>query len=185
MGERYIEVFQCSVQDMTWMLATSHANQLACQHLSQLNNTKNSGKTSPVNVSSPSKPTYQQSTPSPPPPPLIQTTQAAPPPHMNGILTSPPGPPPITTNGYYTPEVPMPIYTGPFPHVFPAMPQQGFLPPPPMPPPQTTGVPAMPNVMPPPMVSYDQSPICFDFLLPKIDFNGKCFGLLFYDLIYA
>lgn len=162
MGERYIEVFQCSVQDMTWMLATSHANQLACQHLSQLNNAKNSGsggKTSPVNSTSPSKSSYQQSTPSPPPPPpLLQTTQAGPPPPpMNGILTSPPVPPPITTNGYFTSEVPaMPIYTGPFPHVFPAMPQQGFLPPPPMPHPQTTGVPAIPNVM-PPMVSSDYS----------------------------
>lgn len=151
MGERYIEVFQCSVQDMTWMLATSHANQLACQHLSQLNNAKNSGsggKTSPVNSIPTSKPNYQQSTPSPPP--LLQTTQAGPPPPMNGILTSPPGPPPITTNGYYTSEVPpMPIYTGPFPHIFPAMPQQGFLPPPPMPPPQTTGVPMAGTMMPP------------------------------------
>ena len=133
---------------MTWMLATSHANQLACQHLSQLNSTKNSGgKTSPVSGSPPSAKAapFHPSTPSPPPhPPLLQTTQAGPPP-MNGILTSPP----ITTNGYYTSEVPtMPIYTGPFHPVFSTMPQQGFLPPPPMPQ-QTTGVPNMSTVMPP------------------------------------
>lgn len=149
MGERYIEVFQCSVQDMTWMLATSHANQLACQHLSQINNnnTKNINKSvSPVSSSSTNKTTFQPTTPSPPP--LIQTTQTPP---MNGILTSPPAPP-ITTTGFFTPEVsPLPIYTGPFPAMFPPLPQQGFLPPPPPPPlpPQTTGVAALPTVIPP------------------------------------
>eukprot|EP00111_Clytia_hemisphaerica_P019117 TCONS_00056438-protein len=148
MGERYIEVFQCSVQDMTWMLATSHANQLACQHLSQLNHTKTPKTSSSNNTTSPAgaKTTFQPSTPSPPPPPILQTTQAPP---MNGILTSPP--PPITTNGFFPPEVsqPLPIYTGPFPPMFPPLPQQGFLPPPPPLPPHTSGVPAIPTVMPP------------------------------------
>jgi len=40
MGERYIEVFQCCVQDMAWMLATSHANQIAAQQMSCANNSK-------------------------------------------------------------------------------------------------------------------------------------------------
>lgn len=158
MGERYIEVFQCSVQDMTWMLATSHANQLACQHLNQINNNNNNNmnnkniiKTSPIITSN--KSTYQPTTPSPPPP-LIQTTQSPP---MNGILASPP--PPITTTAFFTSEVsPMPLYTGPFPAMFPPMAQPGFLPPPPPQlAPQTTGVAAIPTVM-PPMVSILSDP---------------------------
>ncbi|XP_065064441.1 epithelial splicing regulatory protein 1-like isoform X2 [Rhopilema esculentum] len=38
MGERYIEVFQCSIHDMSLMLATSQANQMAAQHLNRVNN---------------------------------------------------------------------------------------------------------------------------------------------------
>jgi len=146
MGERYIEVFQCSVQDMTWMLATSHANQLACQHLSQINSTKNVKAPQTNNPQqNVIKPNFQPTTPSPPPT-IIQTTQAPP---MNGILSSPP-PPPITTNGFYAPDqVSLPIYTGPFPPMFPGIPQQGFLPPPPPLPPQTSCVPAMSTVMTP------------------------------------
>ena len=48
MGERYIEVFQCSVHDMSLMLTTSHANQMAAQHLNHLNNNNN---TTPQNNS--------------------------------------------------------------------------------------------------------------------------------------
>ncbi len=40
-GERYIEVFQCSVHDMNLMLATSHANQISAY----TNNNHTSNKT--------------------------------------------------------------------------------------------------------------------------------------------
>ena len=41
MGERYIEVFQCSLHDMSLMLATSQANQMASHHIKHINNNNN------------------------------------------------------------------------------------------------------------------------------------------------
>lgn len=134
MGERYIEVFQCSVQDMTWMLATSHANQLASQHLNQANNNTNK------NNSNNNGTNYHPQTPSPPPPHL-QTTQSPP---MNGLISTPP--PTITTNGYLTPSLsPVPMYTNPYPPMLSPIPA-GFLPPPHLSP--THGVPpALPAML--------------------------------------
>ena len=136
MGERYIEVFQCSVQDMTWMLATSHANQLAAQHLNQLNN--NNSKN---NANNNNNNTYHPNPPSPPP--ILSTTQAPP---MNGLIATPPQS--ITTNGFLPQNIPpIPIFTNQYPHVL--SPVHGcFLPPPHMPPthrlsPVTPGVPPL------------------------------------------
>jgi hypothetical protein len=118
MGERYIEVFQCSVQDMTWMLATSHANQLAAQHLNQLNN--NSLKN---NVSDVDNNNHHQTTPSPS---ILPTTQAPP---MNGLIATPSSPP-ITSNRIVPQNIPpIPFFTAPYPSV--VSPVHGcFLPPP-------------------------------------------------------
>lgn len=56
MGERYIEVFQCSVHDMSLMLATSHANQITAQHLNHMNNNSNTSPQSNNNNFIPTSP---------------------------------------------------------------------------------------------------------------------------------
>lgn len=133
MGERYIEVFQCSVQDMTWMLATSHANQLAAQQMNQINNNNNTKNNNNNN-------NYHAKTPSPPP--ILQTTQAPP---MNGLIT----PPPITTTIYTPTNVsPMQVYGNQFPPMMAQFPP-GYLPPPHQMPPHTQALqhPHLPPMM--------------------------------------
>lgn len=119
MGERYIEVFQCSVQDMTWMLATSHANQLAAQQMNQISNSKNNNNNST---------SYQRHSKSPSPPPVQQTTQVSQP--INGLITSPPAPPPITTTTFLPPNVSsIPVYPNQYQPIMTPVPA-GYLPPP-------------------------------------------------------
>lgn len=115
LGERYIEVFQCSVQDMTWMLATSHANQLASQQLNHANKNVSIYHQQSPTYHTASAPQYHPSTPSPPP--VIQTTSAP------TIIA----PPPLTSTGILTPISPIPIYTGQFPQIISPI-ANGFVP---------------------------------------------------------
>ena len=117
MGERYIEVFQCSVQDMTWMLATSHANQLAAQQMNQISNSKNNNSNST---------SFQPQSKTPSPPPVQQTTQVSQP--INRLITTPP--PPITTTTFLTHNVsPIPVYPNQYQPIMTPVPA-GYLPPP-------------------------------------------------------
>ncbi|XP_047130922.1 epithelial splicing regulatory protein 1 [Hydra vulgaris] len=115
LGERYIEVFQCSVQDMTWMLATSHANQLASQQLNHANKNVSIYHQQSPTYHTATAPQYHPSTPSPPP--VIQTTSAP------TIIA----PPPLTSTGILTPISPIPIYTGQFPQIISPI-ANGFVP---------------------------------------------------------
>jgi len=118
---------------MTWMLATSHANQLAAQQMNQINNNNNTKNNNNNN-------NYHAKTPSPPP--ILQTTQAPP---MNGLIT----PPPITTTIYTPTNVsPMQVYGNQFPPMMAQFPP-GYLPPPHQMPPHTQALqhPHLPPMM--------------------------------------
>lgn len=64
MGERYIEVFQCSVHDMSIMLASSHANQMSVQQKNQLiNSSNNNNNNNNTNLSNHSNNNFIPSSP--------------------------------------------------------------------------------------------------------------------------
>ena len=110
MGERYIEVFQCSVHDMSLMLATSHANQL--QHMNQLNNNNNNTNSScPPNHNSNS---FVPGTPLAlhPGHPLFSPTSS------NGMVHSLIPPVAPMFNGQYPPISPTLSPNGFYPHPF-------------------------------------------------------------------